>query len=460
MVTAEPLASEVLSSAPPAQTLLGAAPPGSVASGTTGPGPQAGQANGDSGNSAKAASESVGPDGRRKKPRLDHVDAMRPVKQAGVVSTHSLLAFAPGAAITVGGALVLLHVTREGFLFISACMLTYGYQDLDRIGYRYFYRRRAIAVALPYFCWTVIYFFLSMPGKSLTPLSGVQHFFFILGTGYYQLYYLVVIMQFYLLFPALFWLVRKMSDHHWTLIVVSFMLQVLITGMQHWGVFPSKMRGFWATREIIEYQFYLISGVVVALHLTEVHGWLCRNGWKIFGATVVAAAVAEAWFAASHDHIVRWFGSGSDPLQPIVIPFNIGAIACLYLLGVWLVAPERSHYIRLMTRSGSDNSYTIYLAQMIFIIGLEDLAWKSLNHVIPWPLVAAIGVAVVLLSCILLGSILARTHLSVALTGRERQSWRTWLPEDVRRTNGLGPSEAADDGSACVSEPSTEFART
>ena len=27
--------------------------------------------------------------------RLDHIDAMRPVKQAGVVSTHTLLFFAP-----------------------------------------------------------------------------------------------------------------------------------------------------------------------------------------------------------------------------------------------------------------------------------------------------------------------------------------------------------------------------
>ena len=32
---------------------------------------------------------------------LDQVDAMRPVKQAGVLSTHSILYFAPAAA-TVG----------------------------------------------------------------------------------------------------------------------------------------------------------------------------------------------------------------------------------------------------------------------------------------------------------------------------------------------------------------------
>ena len=49
--------------------------------------------------------------------RLDHIDAMRPIKQAGVVSTHTLLAFAPAASLATGASLQLLHVTREAFLF-------------------------------------------------------------------------------------------------------------------------------------------------------------------------------------------------------------------------------------------------------------------------------------------------------------------------------------------------------
>ena len=60
--------------------------------------------------------------------RLDQVDAMRPIKQAGVVSTHTIIAFAPAtAAVLADAALLLLHVSREAFFFISACMLTYAY---------------------------------------------------------------------------------------------------------------------------------------------------------------------------------------------------------------------------------------------------------------------------------------------------------------------------------------------
>lgn len=371
---------------------------------------------------------------RQSKPRLDHVDAMRPVKQAGVVSTHSLIAFAPGALAAVGGALMLLHVTREAFLFISACMLTYGYSDLHRIGYGYFYRRRLVSVALPYACWTTIYFFVTLPGHTYTIGTGTQHFGYLLATGYYQLYYLVVIMQFYVVYPLLFWLVRRLQAYPWAVLGVSLALQVLMTGLMHWGVVPSHMRGYWATREITSYQFYLVAGMVAALHLDEVHDWLCRNGWRILGATVLAAAVAEGWFLAAHAHVLSWLGSPSDPLQPIVIPFNIGAIACVYLFGVWLVEPRRPRRIRVLARSGSDNSYTIYLAQMLFVYALEDLSWRSLNGVVPWPVATAIGVAIVFLSCVLLSSILARTPLAVALTGRKREPWRTWLPEEWRRT--------------------------
>ncbi len=370
--------------------------------------------------------------GRVPKPRLDHVDAMRPVKQAGVVSTHTLLFFAPGAAISVGGALVLLHVTREAFLFISACMLTYGYADLHRIGYRYFYRRRFVSVAVPYICWTLVYFAVSVPGSGLSVLTGLQHLGYLLATGYYQLYYLVVIMQFYILFPALYWLVRRFSHRPWAVVSVAFALQVLVVSLMHWDVLPPEMRDWSATREVTSYLFYLVCGMVVALELDKVHDWLVRNGWKVFVATVAAAALAEGWYVAADLHLASWLGNPSDPFQPIVIPFNVGAIACVYLFGVWLVDPRRARWVRAMARSGSDNSYSVYLAQMLFVYALVDVGWRSLDRVLPWPVVAAVAVAIVFLSCVLLSSVLARTPLAVPLTGRRRERWSTWLPERWR----------------------------
>ena len=121
---------------------------------------------------AAAAAEPARPPRRRPRPRLTHVDAMRPVKQFGVVSTHSLQSFAPAASLGVGASLMLTHVTRFAFMFISAAMLVYAYPAVGRGGWRTFWRRRLLAVVLPYATWTVIYFAVGLarrPGPGTSP---------------------------------------------------------------------------------------------------------------------------------------------------------------------------------------------------------------------------------------------------------------------------------------------------
>ena len=75
-------------------------------------------------------------------------------------------------------------------------------------------------------------------------------------------------------------------------------------------------------------------------------------------------------------------------------------------------------------RSGSDNSYGIYLAQMLFINALIWLGWAKLDSVVWWPLLCAATVVIVYLSCVALTSLLAWTPLAVPLTGRPRQPCR------------------------------------
>ena len=364
--------------------------------------------------------------------RLDHVDAMRPVKQVGVVATHSLIAFAPlGTGVAVGSALMLTHATREAFLFVSACMLAYSVRELERVDFRSFWRRRFVLVGIPYLCWTLIYFFFTLPSSSATLPSDLVHLGYLAITGYYQLYFLVVLLEFYALFPLLFLLLRRTTGHHGRLLAMSGAIQVLLVSLMHWGVVPEWMQGFWATRELTSYQFYLIAGMVVAYHLEDVHRWLSSHTRLVVGCTVVSAGMAEGWYFLAAHHVVSWFGSSSDPFQPVAIPFNIGAIACIYLIGVFLVSKRRSARTRAVVRSGSDSAYGIYLAQMIFITILGWLGWRHLNAWVPWPIAIVISVAVVCLASVALTAILARTRLAKPLTGRTQVSWHA--PSIARR---------------------------
>jgi peptidoglycan/LPS O-acetylase OafA/YrhL len=353
---------------------------------------------------------------------------MRPIKQAGVVSTHTLLFFAPAAAsLSVGASLMLLHVTREAFLFVSACMLTYSYRGLKDGGLSAFYRRRFVAVGIPYLCWTLIYFLVTLPDHSMGVGGSLVHLAYLAGTGYYQLYYLLVIMQFYLVFPLVAALIGR-ARHHGLVLAISGAVQLAVVSLEHWTMLPSAFEGFWATRDIISYQFYLLAGMIVALHLQDVHAWLAAHVRLVIGFTLAAAAMAEGWYYLAATGFSHWLGSSSDAFQPIVIPFNIGAIACLYLAGMALVDRRRSHTVRAMVRSGSDNSYGVYLAQMLFIIALNWVGWGRLADVVPWPPLIVGTVVIVFSGCVLLTSLMARTSLAKALTGRSRAPWATWLP--------------------------------
>jgi hypothetical protein len=197
---------------------------------------------------------------------------------------------------------------------------------------------------------------------------------------------------------------------------------VTYTSLMHWGALPWASQDFWASREVISYQFYLVAGLVVAAHLDDVHAYLVAHAKAIVAFTFAAAGLAEAWYYLAQYDVVRWFGSSSDPFQPAVVPFNIGAIACIYLIGVALVRPK-SPALRAAVQSGSDNAYGVYLAQMVFILGLGGLGWAHLDQFIPWPIVCIGSVVLVFGLCVALTAVLARTPLARPLTGRTRVAW-------------------------------------
>lgn len=373
--------------------------------------------------------------------RLDHVDAMRPVKQLGVLTTHSMMYFAP-SVFWLNASITLLHVSREGFLFISACMLTYAYYDISTKDLGRFWRRRLLAVGLPYLTWTLIYFGVGLITFKGRPSMALEHLGYITLVGYFQLYFLVVLIQFYVLFPFIVWFLKKTSRHHVAVLVVSLAVQIAYTSLLHWQVLPE---GTIATREVMSYQFYLLAGCLAAVHYDKMHSWIIDHKRSILLATIATAAFAEGCYLLSIHHssyYLPFLGSSSDAFSPFIIPFNVAAIALIYVCGVELIASRRSTVVRHATSVGSDNSYSIYLSQVIFIQILVWLGWAHLVKVVPWPIVIAATVLIVFVCGCLLGGLVARTPLAMALAGRHQVSWaslRPWWLGQRRQTLPVSP---------------------
>ncbi|HWG12953.1 MAG TPA: acyltransferase [Streptosporangiaceae bacterium] len=363
---------------------------------------------------------------RRKRPRLVHVDAMRPIKQLGVVSTHSLQNFAPQASLGVGASLMLTHVTRFAFMFISAAMLVYAYPAVARGGWRTFWRRRLLAVVLPYATWTVIYFALGLAqGGVGSPAHDVGHFFWLLLSGYDQLYFLVVLLQFYLMYPVFLWLLQRTQEHHWRLLSVSLATEAVLFWLEHENLVPAWMLNQAATRELWNYQLFVIAGGVMAWHYQDVHGWLCRHWRGLLVATAAAVAFSEGWFLLAA-HGVPGFRTGdpSDPFQPVEIPLYLGLITAIYLLGVLLGRERNPRWLRRLVQAGADYSYGIYLSQVLFLTALVFFGWPSLQHVLPWPVVTLGGIVIVYAGATGLTMLLARLPGARGTAGIPRRPWR------------------------------------
>jgi peptidoglycan/LPS O-acetylase OafA/YrhL len=259
-------------------------------------------------------------------------------------------------------------------------------------------------------------------------VAALHYFVRLLTTGYYHLYYLLVIMQFYVLFPLMIMFVRRFKGWHVQIMVMAVLWQIAFGVLVSGPHFGFRIPGVVQTRLITSYPVYLIGGMIVAVHLDAIHQWICDRARWIYVFTVVSALGAEELsYLGRYSWLPRYLRTGTDIYAPAILPFNIGAILCVYLLGVYLVAPQRSIRTRAAVRSGSDNSYGVYLSQMIWIPFLLRLRNASGIHW-PWQIEAPLALVLVYFMGYFFTALIARTALAKSVGGRSRASWRSLLP--------------------------------
>jgi peptidoglycan/LPS O-acetylase OafA/YrhL len=385
----------------------------------------------------------VAPSGTRQ--RLDHVDAMRPIKQSAVISTHALIYFSPlSTSLLASGLLTLTHFSRDAFLFVSACMLAYSYRNKKTIELGSYWKRRFMAVGLVYLVWSVIYFpvavatssqsfpYFRIPMSSIFSGSGLHSFLFNLSTGYYHLYFLLVLIEFYVVFPYVFKFIRRFPKSHIYIVIGALLWQMFYPWTVRHGwlgfVISSKLE----TRLIFSYPLYLLGGVIAAFYLEAFHEFIIRHKRSILCWTVLAGAVPILldYFYRHGYGLPKMIVPGADPFAISVIPYNVGAIIAVYLFGVFLVSPKRSARTRAITSSGSEAAYGIYVSQMLWILMLHRLVvrFNIVQHV-PWLIMLLFAVVFTYALGWLFSAIFARTPLARGLVGRSQVPWNTFFPK-------------------------------
>ena len=392
------------------------------------------------------------------RPHADELDVLRPAASLLVIITHAMQMFAPASSVFYGAILLESQASRHVFFFVSALVLTYQAYRRPRWSSGRFWERRFTSVVVPYVIWTLSYVLLSftgLRGDTIPSMTGTPlHMLAVVGvqmvTGPGHLYFVVVLLQFYLLFPPLLWVLNRASRWHAALVGLSLAVQVALTIALHYQHADSVIwQDVDSTREVTSYGFYLVVGAVTGAHLPAVRSWMWRHRRAVLATAVTVVAGAEVYYVLTIRSGVGPDGA-SDPFSPEFIASYAATIALLWLAGAYWAARARQGRPARMVRSASDNSFGVYLSHIVFLDLLSTLGLGRLEPGVPWAVVVLIAVLVSWVGATLLTVAAARTAVSCWLVGRARRPLRGGPPpvgrgtvlrsSSVRRGTVLRPS--------------------
>ena len=365
-----------------------------------------------------------------------------------VVSVHTL-SFAGGrVTMSIGAVTTIFHTSRELFLLLTALVLTYNYGHRPlKVGR--FWRRRFWLVLPAYITWSAIYYAADGRGRGAFP-SALLHDLENAGARYH-LYFLLVSMQIYLLFPVIRWVLKKTERYHAWLFGLAVAYQLWLTIGLHYrvgrngnGLIAQFLNGAGTGNWITTYILYVVAGALAGWHFEELCAFTrrhLRNWWRV---ALVAGLGVDAGLGVYLIEI-EVFGAtpnnASAVFQPVVI-FEALAFGWA-LLGaglLWSASVSGSSGARAkkFAAAGSASSFGIYLAHplvlqvLLLVVGshyfganggltgwLHRLHHSSLEVLI----LLFIAVPFIYACAWVIASVMRRTPFSLFLTGRE------WKPK-------------------------------
>lgn len=148
--------------------------------------------------------------------RLYEIDLFRIIACIAVIITHCT-AFILVGPVDDMVSLILVTTNRvmsfavPAFIFISGFSL-YGAYGQRQVTIRTFTVKRVTAVLLPYLLWANIYFLIYILTNMCTYTPELYFKHLLLGKMSYHLYFIPIIIQFYILFIPIKWVVKKIDS--------------------------------------------------------------------------------------------------------------------------------------------------------------------------------------------------------------------------------------------------------
>ena len=162
--------------------------------------------------------------------RIEEIDILKGIGMIAVVLIHITAIYTNH--LTVGVFNSLLQFAVPLYLAVSAILLMNKYKE--ELDFKSFYKKYLPRIIIPYAVWSAMYCILySFRGRKIDNIIDTVFF----GQANYHLYFMIIILQFYLLFPLIRKCVKNLKNFElYTIVLV--ILQIIFLQLNAIYVYP------------------------------------------------------------------------------------------------------------------------------------------------------------------------------------------------------------------------------
>jgi surface polysaccharide O-acyltransferase-like enzyme len=297
--------------------------------------------------------------------RIISLDIYKSLAAVMVILIH--VTATPIVTLTAGPiASVLIAVNRFAnpsvpmFVFASGLSLFYIYGGRG-VTFREFIGKRLPKILIPYLGWCVVYYayYVYAGIYALSATVFIQNV--LTGRVIYHLYFVVIIIQFYLVFGIIHYAVNKFSGK--IILPLGLLINILAA---------SLLPASYSDRSVLTYLIYFLLGCYVAKHLKT-----ATEGFRRYGILISLSFFILGGIYAYQFYEAQFLNISSRFIPAVYAYIGFCAVALLFY---YLV----SDVLERTTREGgalrkgllalSDGSYYIYLSHPLAIIAAGSLS--------------------------------------------------------------------------------------
>jgi peptidoglycan/LPS O-acetylase OafA/YrhL len=216
------------------------------------------------------------------------------------------------------------------FIILSGFLLFYSDRHRQGISYARFYQRRFSKIVIPYVLWTIVY----AGYKHLDILSMGQYREFMLslgkyllfGTGFVHLYFLIIMVQLYLVYPLLYMWLRKNSVSFLLITFIVTLAAEIVLYLHPLGVLKLPRLTVPYVIMLPLWIFYFAAGMYLAQKKEKWEPWLAGKG-GVSGAFYILTFLLLLWES-------EWSGTYDSSMKPTVLLYCFAAYFFFYRIAM------------------------------------------------------------------------------------------------------------------------------